>query len=76
MLSELSIAITKEKELASISLFIVRPERANTRSTINRTLKTSRRMFFEYKSIPLTLAIASKFANFRLLPLRFLSPKK
>jgi len=76
MLAEVSTAITKEKELASISLCKVKPDKAKTNKTTNKILKSSKKIFFESKSMPLTFAIASKFANFRLLPLIALSPKK
>jgi hypothetical protein len=65
-----------ENPLAAISLCKVKPESANTSRTTNNILKRRRRIFFEYKSIPLTLAIDSKFAKLKALPLIFLSPKK
>jgi len=68
MLVDESIAITKEKVLALIILWTVNPETAKIKDTHIKIVKIKTKIFFEYKSIPLIFAIASKFANLKALP--------
>jgi len=76
MLREVSIAKMNEKELVLIFVLRVKPEMARIMKKITPALKNKMTMFFENKSTPLILAIASKLANFNAFFLWFWSVKK
>ena len=67
MLLETSTAMTKEEVLVDTWRVVLGPAKAQTKEIIMRIVITRLTKFFEYKSIPLTLAIASKLANVKAL---------
>ena len=76
MLLEESMAITKENVLEGRVRCIVSPERENTIRAEIKQVRIKTRRFFERRSMPLILAMASKFANFRALARFFFRMKK
>jgi hypothetical protein len=76
MLWDTSIAITKEKVLDSWVVWTLNPETANTKHKTITMFKIKITTFFEKKSIPCILEIASKFANLRAVFFRLPKAKK